>query len=73
MKKAPSGICCPTCGHPSMKHVVRSVLTKLGRRRISVPGIRVEECSKCGELLYDLAALAAIRQARRAARRGSAA
>jgi len=73
MKRGQSQIRCPTCGHPTMKPVLRTVVTKLGRRSISVPNVRVDECVKCGERLYDLAALAVLRQARHAARRGSAA
>jgi YgiT-type zinc finger domain-containing protein len=56
-----------------MKLVSRTIVTTVGRKKVSVPDVSVEECSHCGERLYDLAALALIRRARTAARRRSAA
>ena len=73
MKRSPARVRCPTCGHLPMKPAVCVVRTKVGRRTISVPDVQVDECPKCGERLYDLAALTVIRKAREAARRGSAA
>ncbi len=73
MKQHRSRTRCPTCGHAAMERVSRTVTTKAGRRTISVPDVEVEECSHCGERLYDLPALATIRRARETARRRSAA
>ena len=73
MKQDASRLRCPTCGKLTMKRVSRTVQTTVGRKRISVPDIEVEECANCGERLYDLIALRRIRQAREPARRGSAA
>jgi YgiT-type zinc finger domain-containing protein len=56
-----------------MQLVSRTITAKVGRRRISVPDVEVEECAHCGERLYDLSALATIRRAREAARRRRAA
>jgi YgiT-type zinc finger domain-containing protein len=73
MKQTESRNRCPSCGKLAMKLVSRTIDTKVGRRTISVPDIEVEECANCGERLYDLAALQAIRRAREPTRRGSAA
>jgi YgiT-type zinc finger domain-containing protein len=73
MKQHASRLRCPTCGKLGMKRVLRTIQTSLGRRRISVPGIEVEECTNCGERLYDLNALRLIKRAREPSRRGSAA
>jgi YgiT-type zinc finger domain-containing protein len=56
-----------------MRRVVREVETRVGLRRMVVPDIEVEECGRCGERLYDLAALRKIRDARGPARRRRAA
>ena len=73
MKRQEPVIRGPTCGQSAMRPVLRTIVTRLGQRRISVPHVKVEECTRCGERLYDLGALAALRQARQTARRGSAA
>jgi YgiT-type zinc finger domain-containing protein len=64
MKK--QSIRCPTCGAPGMRRVARDVTTRAGRRAVIVRGVEVEECQRCGERLYDLAALHALRESRRA-------
>jgi YgiT-type zinc finger domain-containing protein len=58
------GILCPTCGRNRMERVSREITTRVGRRAITVSDVEVDECPKCGERLYDLAALRRIRQAR---------
>jgi YgiT-type zinc finger domain-containing protein len=60
---------CPTCGRKSMRHVVRDVATRIGTRLVTVCGIRIEECSACGERLYDLEALTQIREDRKSIKR----
>jgi YgiT-type zinc finger domain-containing protein len=52
-----------------MRRVVRDVSTRAGRRAVVAKGVEVEECPRCGERLYDLAALRAVRESRRAAKR----
>jgi YgiT-type zinc finger domain-containing protein len=59
------GILCPTCGRGRMERVSREINTRVGRKTITVSDVEVEECPKCSERLYDLAALRRIRQARR--------
>ena len=66
-------IACPTCGRTTVCRVRRTVRVKVGRREIAVRQVEVEECSSCGERMYDLAALARIREARERARRTHAA
>jgi YgiT-type zinc finger domain-containing protein len=61
---------CVTCGHRTMRRVVRDVVTHSGKRRTVVSNIEIDECSHCGERLYDLEALKQIR-AKRTARRPS--
>lgn len=73
MSKKPRLTRCPTCGRLAMRKVVRSVETTAGGKRMVVPNIEVEECARCGERLYDLAALRKIRDARGPARRTRAA
>jgi YgiT-type zinc finger domain-containing protein len=73
MKRSQSRIRCPTCGRPAMQRVSRTITTRLKRRTIRVPNVEVDECAHCGERLYDLAALAVLRQARQGGGRGSAA
>ena len=73
MTKTPRATRCPRCGRLSMKKVLRAIETKAGRKRMVVPDIEVEECQRCGERLYDLAALRKIRDARGPARGGRAA
>jgi YgiT-type zinc finger domain-containing protein len=68
-----SEIRCPTCGEKGLRAVARSVTTKAGKRTITVRGVAVEECPRCGERLYDPAALRKIREAREAAGGASAA
>ena len=67
MSKTEEGILCPTCGEARMKRVTQSVETKVGRRKLTVPDVQLDECPGCGERLYDLAALRQIRAAREAA------
>lgn len=63
MKKASTrGHKCPTCGRYSMRRAIRKVAVRVGRSRLEVPRIPVEECGHCGERLYDLAALHALRE-----------
>lgn len=64
---------CPTCAKKGLRSVMRNVKTRVGKRAITVRGVPVEECPHCGERLYDLAALARIREARAASRRRRAA
>jgi len=63
------GIKCPSCGLGRMQRVRRSVTSKFGKRCVVVPNVEVDECPRCGERLYDLAALAKIRKARGASSR----
>jgi len=60
---------CPTCGRRTLRPAVRTVLTRRGSRKITVPDVPVEECSACGERTYDLSALRKIAAARSSARR----
>jgi YgiT-type zinc finger domain-containing protein len=60
---------CPTCGRRAVAPAVRAVSTHVGRREILVPGVAIEECSSCGERLYDLAALRTLATARAQRRR----
>lgn len=64
MSKERTGLRCPTCGRQALRRVRRSAETRVRNRVVVVRGIAVEECSCCGERLYDLAALARIRAAR---------
>ena len=73
MKHTQSRVRCPTCGHAALKHVSRTVATKVGKRSISVPNVAVDECSHCSKRLYDMAALGVTRKARETARHRSAA
>ena len=73
MKGGKVGIRCPTCGRAAMVRRTRDVEARAGRKVIVVRGIEVEECSRCGERLYDLTALRRIREARQKGRRGRAA
>jgi YgiT-type zinc finger domain-containing protein len=52
-----------------MRRVVRDIATRRDRRAVVVKGVVVEECRRCGERLYDLAALRALREARRSVKR----
>lgn len=58
------GILCPTCGRGRMERVSREITTRMGRKTIIVSDVEVDECPKCSERLYDMAALRRIRQAR---------
>lgn len=64
---------CPTCGRRSMQPAVRTVITYVGSRQIKVAGVSLEECTACGERLYDLAALRKLAAARAKPRRPRAA
>jgi YgiT-type zinc finger domain-containing protein len=67
MSKTAKGILCPTCGAARMERVTQTVQTKVGRRKVTVPDVELDQCPRCGERLYDLAALRRIRAARDAA------
>jgi YgiT-type zinc finger domain-containing protein len=56
---------CPTCGKAAMKPVARDVTTQRGGKSVVVKNVAVEECSQCGERLYDLAALRRLAEASR--------
>ena len=60
---------CPSCGRKAMRRVTRDVTTRIGGRAITVAGVELQECSGCGERLYDLPALHQVNDARKAARR----
>jgi YgiT-type zinc finger domain-containing protein len=60
---------CPTCGRRSVQPVIRTVTTHVSGRAVQVPGVALEECSSCGERLYDLAALHQLAAARTQRRR----
>ena len=64
---------CPTCGRLAMLPAVRAISTHAGDRKVRVAGVRLEECTSCGERLYDLAALRRLAAARTGTRRGHAA
>ncbi len=68
MSRTHAGPKCPTCGHEPMSKVKRNVKTMAGGRAVIVKGVEMEECRRCGERLYDLAALGLIRRARERAR-----
>lgn len=55
---------CPTCGHAGMVQVERDIATRAGRKTVTVRGVSVEECPRCGERLYNLAALRRLRAVR---------
>jgi YgiT-type zinc finger domain-containing protein len=73
MKRKGQASRCPTCGRLALRPKERTVSTRVGKREVKVPDIPVEECSICGERLYDLAALRRIAAARAHASRGHAA
>ena len=68
MKRLSIAVRCPTCGKGTLKRVVRDVETSVGRRRLVVRDVELEECPKCGERVYDLTALRKLRAVRRQAR-----
>lgn len=68
-----TGLLCPTCHKATMVRVTRDVRSRHGRRVLLVTDVDVDECPRCGERLYDLAALRRIRDARRGAGLRSAA
>jgi len=73
MKATTGAIQCPTCGARAMRRVERDVTVRAGKRTIVVHAIAIEECSKCGERMYDLAAFRRIEDAKRNTRRRRAA
>lgn len=56
-----------------MSRVARDVTARAGKRTVIVRAVEVEECVKCGERLFDLAALRRIADEKRNARRRRAA
>jgi YgiT-type zinc finger domain-containing protein len=64
---------CPSCGGLSVRRVRRNVRTKVGDEEITVRQVVIEECYDCGERLYDLDALRALRAAREKHKQTSAA
>ncbi len=70
MTRRRSAARCPTCSRLTLRPAVRTVLTRQGSRKITVPDVPVEECRACGERTYDLSALRKIAAARSPARRG---
>jgi YgiT-type zinc finger domain-containing protein len=48
---------CPTCGSKRIKRVVKTIKGVRAGRAYSVPGVSVEECPDCGEILFDHAAM----------------
>jgi YgiT-type zinc finger domain-containing protein len=60
---------CPTCGRHSIQPKVATVITHVGRREVQVPDVALEECTACGERLYDLAAMRTLAAARAHRRR----
>jgi YgiT-type zinc finger domain-containing protein len=72
MKPRTAASRCPTCGARAMRPTERDVEVRVGKRVVVVRGVSIEECSACGERLYDLAALHRIGDAKRAARRHAA-
>ena len=59
---------CPTCGAAAVRRVSRDVVARAGRRSITVASVELDECERCVERLYDLAALQRIAAARNALR-----
>jgi YgiT-type zinc finger domain-containing protein len=48
---------CPTCGSKRIRRVVRTIKGVRGGRAYSVPGVAVDACPTCGEILFDHAAM----------------
>lgn len=44
---------CPTCGSKHIRRVRRDVTREFHGKAYTVPAVEFEECSDCGEKLYD--------------------
>jgi len=71
--KKKSKFSCPSCGRFTVYRVSRDVHTKVGKEEIVIKRVSIEECSHCGERLYDMAAMRQIRTAREEHKRTEAA
>ena len=48
---------CPTCGRRKLKLVRSDYSTRVQGRAVVVPDLERQECSNCGEVLFDCAAM----------------
>lgn len=48
---------CPTCGSNKIQVIRSDYATKVQGREVVVPDLERQECSDCGEVLFDCAAM----------------
>ena len=49
---------CPTCGNAKIRLVRSDYKTRIKGRDVLVPKLERQECSRCGEVLFDSEAMA---------------
>jgi YgiT-type zinc finger domain-containing protein len=60
---------CPTCGSKRIRRVTRTIKGARAGKAYSVPGVVVDACPDCGEILFDHAAMQKIETAQGRQRR----